>query len=52
MKIVMNRFFFALDMDKAIDSITSDCSQSSALKNVPHFATEQTISDPHGTSLV
>lgn len=48
-KIVMKRFFFALDMDKAIASITAACSQSSTLKNVPHFATEQTTSDPPET---
>lgn len=49
MKIVMKRFFFALDMDKAIDSITEACSQCSALKQVPYFATEQTTSSPHET---
>lgn len=52
MNIVMNQFFFALDIDKAIDSITAACSQSSALKNVQHFATEQTTSDPPETSPV
>lgn len=49
MKIVMKRFFFALDMDKAIDSITAACSQCLALKKVSHFATEQTTSDPPET---
>lgn len=41
MRIVMKGFVFALDMDKAIDSITAACSQCSALKKVLHFATQQ-----------
>ena len=34
MKTIMKRFFYALDMDKAIDSITSACSQCSALQKI------------------
>lgn len=50
MKIVMKRFFFVFDMDKVIDSITAACCQCSALKKVPHFATEQTTFDPPETN--
>ena len=40
MKTIMKRVFDALDMDKAIDSITSACSQCSALQKVPQFVIE------------
>lgn len=40
------RFFFALDMNKAIDSFTAACSQCSALKKGKHFSNEQNTSDP------
>lgn len=46
----MKQFFFAFDMDKAIDSITAACSQCSALKKVPHFASQQTTSNPPKTT--
>lgn len=49
MKIVMKRFFFVFDIDKAIDSITAACCQCSALKKVQHFATQQTTFDPPET---
>lgn len=49
--IIMKRFFFALDIDEAIDGITiaAACFQCSALKKVPHFATQQSLSDPPET---
>ncbi|XP_056001758.1 uncharacterized protein LOC130048742 [Ostrea edulis] len=49
MKTIMKRFFFALDMDKEIDSITSACSQCSALQKIPNFIIDQTTSDPPET---
>ena len=45
----MKRFFYATDMDKAIDSITSACSQCSALQKIPQFVIEQSTSDPPET---
>ena len=49
MKTIMKRVFYALDMDKVIDSITSACSQCSALQKVPQFVIEKSTSDPPET---
>ena len=46
LKKVINRFFFALDMDKAIDSVTNTCHQCTALKSTPSFKPEHTSSQP------
>ena len=46
LKSVVKRYFFALDMDRAIDSITSGCTQCSSLRKTQHFVIEQTTSEP------
>ena len=46
LKTVVKRYFFALDMDRAIDSITSGCTQCSSLRKTQHFVIEQTTSEP------
>jgi hypothetical protein len=49
MKSIMKRFFFRLDMDKAIGHVSSTCAQCSALRKVPNFILEQTTTDPPET---
>ena len=46
MKMVVRRYFFALDMDKHINSVCDGCHQCAALLNTPHTLIEQTTSDP------
>ena len=48
MKMVVRRYFFALDMDKHIDSVCDGCHHLAALLNTPHTLIEQTTSDPPG----
>jgi hypothetical protein len=46
MKSVVHRFFYALDMDKSIESITSGCHRCVSLRKVPHVVQEQSTCDP------
>jgi hypothetical protein len=46
LKTVFHRYFYALDMDKAIQSITSLCHQCASLNKVPHTLVEQSTGDP------
>ena len=46
MKMVVRRYFFALDMDKHINSVCDGCHQCVALLNTPHTLIEQTTSYP------
>nr|XP_022310274.1 uncharacterized protein LOC111115730 isoform X2 [Crassostrea virginica] len=46
LKKVVNRFFFALDMDKAINNTTEKCHQCTALKSSPKFQPEHSSSQP------
>ena len=46
LKIVAKRYFDALDIDSAIDRITTSCHQCISLKTLPKFTDEQTTSDP------
>ena len=46
MKMVVRRYFFALDMDKHINSVCDGCHQCAAILNTPHTLIEQTTSDP------
>ena len=48
LKSVMNRYFFALDMDKAIETVTSSCHQCAALLKTPKVSVEQSSLDPPG----
>jgi hypothetical protein len=41
LKAVANRYFFALDMDKAIEHVTKSCHPCAALKNSPKSLVEQ-----------
>ena len=46
MKLVVRRYFFALDMDKNIDGVCDGCHQCAALLQSPHTLIEQTTSEP------
>ncbi len=46
---VTQRFFFALDLDKTIDQVTSACHHCASLHNAPKVLLEQTTGDPPET---
>ena len=46
LKKVVSRYFYALDIEKAVDNVTTGCHTCAALKHVPNIATEQTTTDP------
>ena len=46
MKLVSQRYFFALDLDKALDQCSQHCHLCSSLKKVPSSLVEQSTSDP------
>ena len=46
MKLVTQRYFFALDLDKALDWCSQSCHLCSSLKKVPSALVEQSTSDP------
>jgi hypothetical protein len=39
-------YFFALDMERVIDTITSGCTQCSSLKKTQHLAVKQSTTTP------
>ena len=45
LKKVMSRYFYALDLDKAIYRVTDGCHTCAALKHAPHTIKEQSTSD-------
>ena len=49
LKSVLHRYFYALDMDKAIDRATNGCHQCAALRHVPHTVIPQSTGDPPET---
>ena len=46
LKQVVNRYFFALDLDQSIDHTTSSCHQCATLKQFPHMLVEQSTCHP------
>ncbi len=46
LKTVSHRYFYALDMDKAIERVTSGCHLCSSLQQVKHMKQLQSSSDP------
>jgi len=44
---VLKRYLYALDMDKAVDRVTSGCHSCAALRQTPTVQQEQTTSAPH-----
>ena len=46
MKLVSQRYFFALDLDKALERCSQCCHLCSSLKKVPSSLVEQSTSDP------
>ncbi len=46
MKTVCDRYFFALDMEKAITSVCQNCHKCMALEHLPKTIVPQTTSDP------
>ena len=45
-KRLFNRYFFALDTDKAIETLTSSCHHCQSLKAIPRHLQPQSSSDP------
>ena len=48
-KRLFNRYFFALDTDKAIETLTSFCHHCQSLKAIPRHLQPQSSSDPPAT---
>ncbi|XP_078384150.1 LOW QUALITY PROTEIN: uncharacterized protein LOC144666624 [Oculina patagonica] len=46
LKKVVSRYFFALDLDKAIERVSLGCHSCAALRHAPHAVIEQSTSDP------
>ncbi|KAL2096322.1 hypothetical protein ACEWY4_008470 [Coilia grayii] len=46
LKTIVQRYFYALDMDAAIHRVTSGCHQCAALLKAPVFVREQSTGDP------
>ena len=46
LKTVAHRYFFALDMDKAIEQVTSNCHMCASLRKVPNNLLQQSTDDP------
>ena len=46
LKSVCNRYFYALDLDNLIKSITDQCHQCTALRKVPHVVLPQSTGTP------
>ncbi|XP_071511850.1 uncharacterized protein [Diadema antillarum] len=46
LKQVVSRYFYALDLDAAIQQVSLGCHCCLSLRNVPHAATPQSTSDP------
>ncbi|CAG2247085.1 unnamed protein product [Mytilus edulis] len=49
LKSVVHRYFFALDMDKAIETVSNGCHQCAALQKIPHKLNVQSTGDPPET---
>ncbi|XP_062568793.1 uncharacterized protein LOC134230943 [Saccostrea cucullata] len=49
LKCVVSRYFYALDMDKAVEVVTSTCHQCAFLQKMPKFCQQQSSSDPPET---
>ena len=45
-KKVFSRYFYALDMDKAIERVSLGCHSCAALRQAPHAVIDQSTSDP------
>ena len=43
---VTQRYFYALDMDKAVGQVTSSCHHCASLRNTPHTLISQSTGDP------
>jgi hypothetical protein len=46
LRSIVGRYFYALDIDKNIESITKSCYQCASLQNVPKARIEQSSTDP------
>ena len=46
LKQVVSRYFFALDMDRSLEEVTSSCHLCASLRKVPHTLLEQSTSEP------
>ena len=46
MKSVVSRYFFALDLDQAVNRVTDGCHTCASLAKTPHFQLPQSTGDP------
>ncbi|KAJ8378346.1 hypothetical protein AAFF_G00243660 [Aldrovandia affinis] len=46
LKTVVQRYFYALDMDAAVQRVTNGCHQCAVLKKAPVFMSDQSTGDP------
>ena len=46
LKIVVHRYFFALDMDKSIEAVSKTCHVCASLQKIPHTIVKQDTCDP------
>ena len=46
LKTVVQRYFYALDMDAAVRHVSDGCHQCAALRKTPAFVSDQSTSDP------
>ena len=46
LKVVCERYFFALDLGKAVEKVSASCHQCASLRKVPHTKMEQSSMDP------
>ncbi|KAJ8388923.1 hypothetical protein AAFF_G00126790 [Aldrovandia affinis] len=46
LKAVVQRYFYALDMDAAVQRVTNGCHRCAALKKAPVFMSDQSTCDP------
>ena len=46
LKLVTRRYFYALDLDGAIDQVAASCHQCASLRQVPHTLQQQSTGDP------
>lgn len=50
LRSVIQRYFHALDLDKAVDRVSSSCHHCASLRNTPHTVINQSTEDPPDAS--
>ncbi|XP_071110370.1 uncharacterized protein [Haliotis cracherodii] len=49
LKQVCHRYFFALDLDRSINTVSKSCHRCASLRKTPHVVVDQSTSDPPET---